>query len=136
METFFNPTSVAIIGATEKPGSLPGIILKNLIGMGFNGKIYPVNPKYTDVFGFRCFSSLLDIQDEVALTVIAIPAPSVLDVLKQQALKKIQHSIIISAGFREMGEEGIEMEEKIKQVAIENNITGRVRHSQDGKLWK
>ena len=122
METFFNPTSVAIIGATEKPGSLPGIILKNLIDMGFNGKIYPVNPKYTDVFGLRCFSSLLDIQDEVALTVIAIPAPSVLDVLKQQALKKIQHSIIISAGFREMGEEGIEMEEKIKQVAIENNI--------------
>ena len=88
METFFNPTSVAIIGATEKPGSLPGIILKNLIDMGFNGKIYPVNPKYTDVFGLRCFSSLLDIQDEVALTVIAIPAPSVLDVLKQQALKK------------------------------------------------
>ena len=122
METFFNPTSVAIIGATEKPGSLPGIILKNLIDMGFNGKRYPVNPKYTDVFGLRCFSSLLDIQDEVALTVIAIPAPSVLDVLKQQALKKIQHSIIISAGFREMGEEGIEMEEKIKQVAIENNI--------------
>ena len=56
------------------------------------------------------------------MTVIAIPAPLVLDVLKQQAQKRIQYSIIISAGFREMGPEGIEMEEKIKQVAIENNI--------------
>ncbi len=122
METFFNPKSVAIVGATEKPGSLSGIILKNLLDIGFNGKMYPVNPKHKHVFGLNCFPSLIDIPDEIALTVIAIPAPFVLDVLKQQALKKIQYSIIISAGFREMGAEGIEMEEKIKQVAIENNI--------------
>lgn len=122
METFFNPASVAIVGATERPGSLPGIILKNLLDMGFNGKMYPVNPKYKDVFGLRCYPSILDIPDEIALTVIAIPAPLVFDVLKQQALKQIRYSIIISAGFREMGAEGIEMEEKIKQVAIENNI--------------
>ena len=122
MDTFFNPSSVAIIGATEKPGSLPGITLKNLLDMGFNGKMYPVNPKYKTVFGLRCFPSILDVPDEITLTVIAIPAPLVLDVLKQQASKRIRHSIIISAGFREMGTEGIEMEEKIKQVAIENNI--------------
>jgi len=122
MDTFFNPSSVAIIGATEKPSSLPGIILKNLLDMGFNGKMYPVNPKYHDVFGLKCFPSILDVPDEIALTVIAIPAPFVLDVLKQQAQKRIQYSIIISAGFREMGTEGVEMEEKINQVAIENNI--------------
>lgn len=122
MEIFFNPSSVAIIGATEKSGSLPGIIVKNLLDIGFGGKIYPVNPKYTNVFGLKCFSSLLDIPDEIALTVIAVPALFVLDVLKQQALKQIHYSIIISAGFREMGTEGIEMEEKIKQVAIENKI--------------
>lgn len=122
METFFNPSSVAIVGATEKPGSLPGIILKNLIGMGFQGKIYPVNPKYETVFGLKCFPSILDIPDEIALTVIAIPASLVLDVVKQQVRKRIHHTIIISAGFREMGAEGVEMEERIKQVAIENNI--------------
>ncbi len=122
IETFFNPSSVAIIGATEKAGSLPGIILKNLIGMEFKGKIYPVNPRYTSVFGLPCFPSLLDIPDNLALTVIAIPALSVLDVLKQQALKQIHHSIIISAGFREMGTEGSEMEENIRRVALENNI--------------
>lgn len=122
MEIFFNPSSVAIIGATEKSGSLPGIIVKNLLDIGFGGKIYPVNPKYTNVFGLKCFSSLLDIPDEIALTVIAVPALFVLDVLKQQALKQIHYSIIISAGFREMGTEGIETEEKIKQVAIENKI--------------
>ena len=85
MEVFFNPSSVAIIGATEKPSSLPGIILKNLLDMGFKGKMYPVNPKYRDVFGLKCFPSILDVPDEIALTVIAIPAPLVLDVLKQQA---------------------------------------------------
>ena len=122
MEVFFNPSSAAIIGATEKPGSLPGIILKNLLDVNFSGKLYPVNPKYTRVFGLQCFPSLLDIPDEVALTVIAIPSPLVLDVLKQQAQKRIHYAIIISAGFREMGTEGIEMEEKIKQIAIENNI--------------
>lgn len=122
METFFNPLSVAIVGATEKPGSLPGIILKNLLGKGFQGKIYPVNPKYGMVFGLKCFPSILDISDEVALTVIAIPASLVLDVVKQQAQKRIHHAIIISAGFREMGAEGIEMEEQIRQVAIGNDI--------------
>lgn len=122
METFFNPPSVAIVGATEKPGSLPGIILKNIMDMGFKGRIYPVNPKYQNVFGLRCFPSLLDIPDAVALTVIAIPAQFVVDTMKQQAQKKIQYSIIISAGFREMGAEGIEMEEKIKKISIENNI--------------
>ena len=122
METFFNPSSVAIVGATEKPGSLPGIILKNLIDMGFQGKIYPVNPKYKTVFGLRCFSSILDIPDEVALNVIAIPAPLVLDVVQQQARKRIRHAIIISAGFREMGVEGVTMEEQIRHVARENDI--------------
>ncbi|CAG0943591.1 acetate---CoA ligase (ADP-forming) subunit alpha [Candidatus Brocadiaceae bacterium] len=122
METFFNPLSVAIVGATEKPGSLPGIILKNLLSMGFKGKMYPVNPKYVTVFGLNCFPSILDIPDEIALTVIAIPAPLVLNVLLQQARKRIHHAIIISAGFREKGAEGIEMEERIRRVAIENDI--------------
>lgn len=123
METFFNPTSVAIVGATEKPGSLPGIILKNLLDMGFQGKIYPVNPKYKTVFGLTCFSSIRDITDEVALTVIAIPAQLVLEVVQQQAQKGIRHAIIISAGFREMGAEGIEMEERIKHIARENDMS-------------
>lgn len=122
MKTFFDPSSVAIIGATEKPGSLPGIILKNLLDMGFNGRMYPVNPKYRNVFGLKCFPSILDVPDEIAMTVIAVPAPLVPDIFKQQAQKQIKYSIIISAGFREMGAEGIEMEETIKQVAIENNI--------------
>ncbi|MBV6518691.1 MAG: CoA-binding protein [Candidatus Brocadia sp.] len=122
MEVFFHPSSVAIVGATEKPGSLPGIILKNLLDMGFQGRMYPVNPKHKTVFGLQCFPSLLDIPDEVALTVIAIPAPLVLEAVQQQARKRIHHAIIISAGFREMGVEGTKMEEEIKQVAIKNDI--------------
>lgn len=122
MEAFFNPSSVAIIGAAEKPGSLPGIIVKNLIDMGFKGKIYPVNPKYQKVFRLPCFPSIRDIPDEIALTVIAVPAAFVVDILEQQAQKRIGYAIIISAGFREMGAEGREMEERIKQIAHEKNI--------------
>jgi acyl-CoA synthetase (NDP forming) len=122
MEPFFNPTSVAIIGATEKAGSIPGIILKNLITTGFAGRLYPVNPKYEQVFGLKCFPSILDIQEEITLTVIAIPAKFVLDILKQQAKKHIRYSIIISAGFREMGEDGARMEEEIRLFSRENNI--------------
>ncbi len=122
MDVFFNPSSVAIIGATEKAGSLPGIILKNLLDMGFAGRIYPVNPKYRNVFGLKCFPALSDISEEIALTVIAIPASFVLEIVKQQAQKGIHYSVIISAGFREMGAEGIQMEEDIRKVALENNI--------------
>ncbi len=123
METFFNPSSVAIVGATEKQGSLPGIILKNLLGMGFQGRIYPVNSKYRTVFGLNCFPSVLDIPDEVALAVIAIPASSVFEVLQQLAQKRIHHAIIISAGFREMGAEGMKMEEEIRQIATKHTIS-------------
>ncbi|MCF6150202.1 MAG: CoA-binding protein [Candidatus Kuenenia sp.] len=122
MDTFFNPSSVAIIGATEKTGSLPGVILKNLLDMGFAGKIYPVNPKYENVFGLKCFPTLLDIPEKIDLAVIAIPASFVLEIMRQQAKRGIHYSIIISAGFREMGAEGIQMEEEVGKVAHENNI--------------
>src|SRR3990170_6172592 len=95
LEVFFNPKSVAIVGATEKVGSLPGVILKNLLDMGFKGQIFPVNPKYKTVFDLPCYESVLKIPQKVELVVIAVPARFVPQVLEQQGKRGIKNAVII-----------------------------------------
>ena len=65
LEKFFNPKSVAVIGATEDPKKITSMIIKNLIEIGFAGRLVPVNPKRKEVFGFKCYSSLLDIKEQI-----------------------------------------------------------------------
>jgi len=76
LDAFFNPKSVAVIGATERPGSVGRAIMENLI-QRFRGKIYPVNIRRDTVLGLKCYRSVKDIPDEVDLAVIAVPAPVV-----------------------------------------------------------
>jgi acetyl coenzyme A synthetase (ADP forming)-like protein len=122
LEVFFNPKSVAIVGATEKVGSLPGVILKNLLDMGFKGRIFPVNPKYKTVFDLPCYPSVLKIPQKVELVVIAIPAKFVPQILEQMGKMRIKYAVIISAGFREIGNEGIKLEETIKRISMKKDI--------------
>ncbi|HHT9124772.1 MAG TPA: acetate--CoA ligase family protein [Candidatus Brocadiia bacterium] len=122
LEVFFNPKSVAIVGATEKVGSLPGVILKNLLDMGFKGRILPVNPKYKTVFDLPCYESVLEIPQKVELVVIAVPAKFVPQILEQQGKMGIKDAVIVSAGFREIGGEGIELEETIKRISKKKGI--------------
>ncbi len=119
---FFEPKSVAVIGASEKPGKLSGIIIQNLLGACYRGNLYPVNPSYKEVFGIKCFPSVNDIQTNIDLAVIAIPAPNVPAVLKECGDKKIGSVIIISSGFRETGEEGEGLEKRIKDISNELGI--------------
>lgn len=122
INAFFNPKHVAIVGATEKDNSLPGSILKNLFHMRFKGRIYPVNPKYDTVFGIECFASILDIPHKVDLVVIAVPAKFVPAILEQQAKISVKYAVIISGGFREVGNEGIILEDDIKRIITKNQI--------------
>ena len=122
-EKFFNPESVALIGATEDPKKITSMIMKNLIEMGFEGRLVPVNPKYKEVFGFMCYSSLLDIKEQIDLTVIAIPSNLVPEVLRQQAICGIKNAIIVSGGFGELGDKGIALEEEIKSISKEEGIS-------------
>ncbi|MCD4756449.1 acetate--CoA ligase family protein [bacterium] len=112
-ENILNPKSIAIVGASTNPKKISTIILQNLIGGGYNGKVYPVNPKYEEVLGRKSYSNILAIKEDLDQVCIAIPAHLVEEVIDQCIEKKVQSVIIISAGFKETGEEGILLEQRI-----------------------
>ena len=101
MDVFFNPGSIAFVGATKR--NIGYFVVKNLLA-GFKGPIYLVNPNYKEIEGLTCFPSLDSIPDPVDLVIILVPAPSVPVVLEACARKSIRGVIIESAGFAETGE--------------------------------
>jgi acetyl coenzyme A synthetase (ADP forming)-like protein len=118
----FNPSSVAIIGASHTPGKIGHEILKNLIESGYKGKIYPVNPDVTPILNLKVYPSVKKIEESVDLAVIAVPAKIVGKVLKECVEKKVKAVIIISAGFSEIGEEGRKLEEGLKKIIEKKKI--------------
>lgn len=116
IQKFFNPKSVALIGATEKAGSLPSCILSNLMKMGYEGTIFPVNPKYKSVFGVPCYASILELPPGVDLVVITVPAKFVPEILEQQGKHGIKHTVIITSGFGEIGDGGFELAERVRAI--------------------
>jgi len=111
--SFFEPRSVAVIGASRNPGKVGYDVVKNLLEGGYEGRIYPVNPKAQEILGLKCYPELLSIEDDVDLAIIVIPAKLVLDAMDQCARKGIRAVIIISAGFKESGPEGAELEKEL-----------------------
>jgi acyl-CoA synthetase (NDP forming) len=122
LEKFFNPESVAVIGATENPKKITSMIMKNLIEMGFEGRLVPVNPHHDEVFGHKCYPSLLEIKEKIDLTVISIPARFVPEVLRQQAACGIKNAIVVSGGFAESGYEGGVLELEVGKICREEGI--------------
>ncbi len=116
----FEPKSIAIIGASKIPSKLGGVILKNLIEINFQGKIYPVNPKYNCIFDLKCYKSVLDIEHKIDCAVITIPSQFIPEILEECAKKLIKGIVILSAGFSESG--NFELEEKIKSIANKNKM--------------
>ena len=124
LESFFTPSSVAVIGASTNPSKLGHAVLKNLVDCGYSqkGKVYPINPGANEILSFPAFASVLDIPDEIDLAVIVIPYNYVPDALRDCGKKKIPAAIVISAGFREAGREGTERELELITIAKEYNI--------------
>jgi len=123
LEPFFKPRSVALIGATETPGSVGRTLLQNLMATSFGGSVFPVNPKRDAVLGIKAYRSVADIPGPVDLAVIATPASTVPALVGQCADRGVPAAVIISAGFRETGTAGAELE---RQVLIEAR-RGRMR---------
>ena len=121
LEKLFNPASIAIVGASEEEGKVGNVITKNILTLGYQGKIFLVNPKHETIFGQKCYKSLSEITEAIDLAVIAIPAKFVAGEISQNA-SKIKNYIIISAGFSEMGEEGKQRETEIKKIADEKEL--------------
>jgi len=107
---FFLPRSVAVIGASRKPGKIGHTIVRNLKEYGFSGKIYPINPHAEEIEGFRAYPSILDVPGPVDLAVIAVPARIVPAVMGEVGKKGVPCAAVISSGFKEVGNEELERE--------------------------
>ena len=123
LDPFFKPKSVAVIGASEKPGSVGRSVFWNLLSNPFGGAVYPINPKHSNLLGVRTYSQVSAIPERADLAVIITPAPTVPGLVSDCAAAGIPAAIVISAGFKETGPEGAALE---KQV-LENARKGGMR---------
>ncbi|HIP86909.1 MAG TPA: CoA-binding protein [Anaerolineales bacterium] len=122
LEAFFRPSSVAVIGASRDPEKLGYAVLSNLKEGGFKGTLYPINPKADEILGLKAYPSILDVPGPVDLAVLVIPYPFVPAVLEQCGQKGVPAVVVISAGFREAGREGLEREQELIEIARRYNI--------------
>lgn len=122
LEVMFKPRSVAVVGATERQGSVARTILWNLISTSFGGTIFPVNPKYNSILGIKAYASIGDIPDPVDLAVIVTPAKTVPAIIEECVAAGCHAAIVISAGFKETGPEGEALEQRILQIARRGNM--------------
>src|SRR5688500_4025800 len=123
LDPIFHPKNVALIGATENANSVGRTLLWNLISNPFGGTVFPVNPKRPSVLGIKAYPSIKDVPAKVDLAVVVTPAPSVPGVIKECVDAGVAAAIIISAGFKEMGPPGIELERQV----LEQARRGRMR---------
>ncbi|MDT8899214.1 acetate--CoA ligase family protein [Thermanaerothrix sp. 4228-RoL] len=117
LRPFFAPKGVALIGASDNPSKLSHGILKNMVSYGYQGAVYPVNPKSTRILGLTCYPDIRQVPDPVDLAVIIIPAPLVPDALEACGERGIRAAIIISGGFKEVGPEGADLEKHCLEIA-------------------
>jgi acetate---CoA ligase (ADP-forming) len=124
MDAFFNPHSVAVIGATKKADKAGHVIFKNFAtnkqhGV-FKGELYPVNPNEDSILGFKCYKSISQIPANIELIVVIVPAKFVPSIMEEAAAKKVKNAIIISSGFKEVGNK--ELEDQVVASAAKGGI--------------
>lgn len=117
LDTLFAPQSVAVIGASEREGSVGRTVLSNLLTNPFGGCVYPVNAKRKSVLGVAAYRDVASLPERPDLAVIVTPAPTVPAIIDQCAEQQIPSAIIISAGFKELGPEGVALERQIQATA-------------------
>jgi acetyltransferase len=123
LDVFFSPKNVAIIGASEKAGSVGRTLLWNLISSPFGGTVFPINPKRGSVLGIKAYPQIQAVPEPVDLAVIAIPAVAVPGAIAECGAAGVKGAIVISAGFKEIGPEGVKLEEQ----ALENARAAQMR---------
>jgi len=120
LKPLFYPRSIAVIGASSQVGSVGNDLVKNLVKQGFEGDIFPVNPKKGQLYGLKVRSSLAEITAPIDLVVVAVPAKIVPQILREAGAKKIKAAIVISAGFKESGHS--ELEAEVAQIARDHDL--------------
>ena len=122
MARLLSPRTVAVIGASREPGKIGNAVMQNLVGQGFAGIVYPVNPNTASVAGMPAFASVLDIPGPVDLAVVVRPAQDVLGIVEECARKQVHALVILSAGFAEMGDAGAQLQHAIVATARANGM--------------
>ncbi|NSW51563.1 MAG: acetate--CoA ligase family protein [Anaerolineae bacterium] len=122
IEQFFKPKGVAVIGASASPDKLSYGILANLLKYGYQGEVYPVNPKTNQILGKACYPSILDVPDPVELAVIVLPARLIPQTINDCGVRGIRAVIVISGGFKEVGEQGSVLEQEVLRNARQHGI--------------
>ncbi len=117
MRELFEPASVAVIGASAEHNKVGNIILGNIIESGFQGPLYPINPRYQEVLGLKCYPRVTDVPGPVEMAVVVVPAKFVLQVMEECGKKGVKAAVVISAGFKEVGLEGAKLEKQLGEIA-------------------
>jgi len=114
LDSFFNAQSIAVIGVSRDPNKVGHVIFRNFIDGGYKGKIFVVNPNAESILNYHAYASILDIPEKIELAIIAVPAEIVPKVLEECGKRKVQHVIIVTAGFKEVG--NYKLEKKLEDV--------------------
>ena len=114
---FLRPGSIALVGASDKPGSVGGLLLANLLASGFTGPVYPVNPRHQVIQGMICYPDLPSCPGPPDLALVAVPAPVVAGVVGQAGALGVRAVCVISAGFAEIGEQGRVLQDELRRRA-------------------
>src|ERR1035437_3057809 len=122
LKSVFEPKSIAVIGASATLDTVGNAIFSNILQSNFQGAVYPVNPKYNNVMSVKAYADVSSIPDVVDMAVICISAKAVVNAIKQCAEKGIKGIVLITAGFKEIGEEGKKLEDEIIAIADKYNI--------------
>src|ERR1700730_12000000 len=117
LDSFFSPASIALIGASRDLEKIPGRLLSMLRKNEFPGKLYPINPNYSDIDGLKCYPSIADVGQPIDLAIVIIPARAVLGALEQCAAVGVKNAVIISSGFAEEGGDSVAMQDAIAALA-------------------
>jgi len=118
----FSPKSIAVIGASRREGSVGRMVFSNILLSGYTGILFPVNPKATSILGVKCYPDIFEVPDPVDLAVIIVPAEITPTVLEECGQVGVKGAVIISAGFKEIGGEGVLLEKKVIEIANKYNL--------------
>jgi acyl-CoA synthetase (NDP forming) len=115
LDTIFRPRSIAVIGASQQRGKIGWEIVHNIIRYGFRGKVFPVNPRAEFVHSIKSYRSISDVPDEIDMAIVAVAREAVLDVIDECGKKGVRGVVVITAGFKEVSEEGARLERQLAQ---------------------
>ncbi len=123
LHSLFYPKSIAVIGASRQPGSVGHSLLANLLMSRYQGIIFPVNPFASSVLGIKCYPRVLEISDDIDLAIVVVPSRLVASVLEDSGRMGIKAAIVISAGFKEIGGDGVGLEHRVLEVCRKYDIS-------------